>query len=161
MKGSRSRGIDMSKRHKMNRNDRVITPPRTNRRTALVVGSITLVVVTLIGLGLRGWVGTTSDFDRLQGRWVRTDGGYVLEVREVTADGRMDAAYLNPDPIHVSKAEASSEAGQTQVFVELRDRLYPGSYYTLTYDGGKDQLAGLYHHLGIQQEFDVIFARIK
>jgi hypothetical protein len=44
--------------------------------------------------------------------------------------------------------------------VELRDRLYPGSYYTLTYDPREDRLSGVYHHLGINQEFDVVFTRI-
>jgi hypothetical protein len=47
------------------------------------------------------------------------------------------------------------------VFVELRDRGYPGNYYKLTYDTGKDQLAGVYYHLGVQQQFDVFFERMK
>ncbi len=151
----------MSKRHKINRQDRAITSPRTNRRAVLVGVGITLAVVTGVGLGLWGWIGAKSDFEKLKGKWVRTDGGYVLEVRQIGVDGTMAAAYLNPGPIHVSKAEAKSQAGQTQVFVELRDRLYPGSYYTLTYDRGRDQLAGQYHHLGINQVFDVTFARMN
>jgi hypothetical protein len=102
-----------------------------------------------------------SDFEKLKGKWLRPDGGYVLEVRQVAADGKIDAAYLNPRPINISKAAASSEAGQTKVFVELRDRLYPGNYYTLTYDAAKDQLSGVYHHLGIGQQFDVVFVRMK
>ena len=47
------------------------------------------------------------------------------------------------------------------VMVELRDRLYPGSYYTLTYDPSEDQLSGVYHHLGVHQDFDVVFMRVE
>jgi hypothetical protein len=41
-----------------------------------------------------------------------------------------------------------------------QDRNYPGSYYTLTYDPGSDSLAGVYHHLGLAQNFDVAFTRL-
>ena len=145
----------------MNRNNKAITSSQTNKRIALIAVGIVLVVSAVVSLGLWWWIDGKSDFEKLKGKWVRTDGGYVLEIKKVAADGNMDAAYLNPRPINVSKATASSEAGQTKVFVELSDRLYPGSYYTLTYDTGKDQLAGVYHHLGIQQQFDVIFVRTK
>jgi flagellar basal body-associated protein FliL len=151
----------MSRKHKMNRNNNVITPPQKNKRNVFVAAGIVLVVAAVVGLGLWWWITAKSDFEKLQGKWVRTDGGYVLEIKKVAADGNMDAAYLNPRPINVSKATASSEAGQTKVFVELRDRLYPGNYYTLAYDRGKDQLSGMYYHLGIGQQFDVVFARMK
>jgi hypothetical protein len=97
---------------------------------------------------------------RLVGCWRRTDADYVLEIRAVAADGAIDAAYLNPRPIHVAKAQATAEAGKTRVLVELRDRLYPGSYYTLVYDPRNDRLAGVFHHLGLHQDFDVLFTRI-
>ena len=145
----------------MNRNNKAITPPQKNKRNVFIAAGIVLVMAAVVGLGLWWWIDGKSDFEKLQGKWGRTDGGYVLEIKKVTADGNMDAAYLNPQPINVSKATASSEAGQTKVFVELRDRLYPGSYYTLTYDRGKNQLAGVYHHLGIGQQFDVVFVRMK
>jgi hypothetical protein len=151
----------MSRKHKINRNNKMITLPQTSKRNVPVAVGIVLVVAAVVGLGLWWWITAKSDFEKLQGKWVRTDGGYVLKIKKVTADGNMDAAYLNPRPINVSKATASSEAGQTRVFVELRDRLYPGSYYTLTYDTGKEQLSGVYHHLGIGQQFDVIFVRMK
>ena len=37
----------------------------------------------------------------------------------VDADGQIDAAYLNPRPIHVSKAQATSESGKMNVMVEF------------------------------------------
>jgi hypothetical protein len=150
----------MSKKPVRNRNERKTTP-RTNKRTVPIVAVIVLLVVAVVGFGLWQWVDTKSDFEKLKGKWLRTDGGYVLEIKQIASDGKIDAAYLNPRPINVSKAHASSEAGKMNVFVELRDRLYPGNYYKLTYDAGKDQLSGVYYHLGIQQQFDVVFVRTK
>jgi hypothetical protein len=156
----------MKKKHKTNRNNnnnnKATAPPRMSKRTAPIwLGIVLLAVVAVVCLGLWWWFAVTSGFEKLKGKWVRTDGGYVLEVKHVASDGKIDAAYLNPKPINVSKADASSEAGKMNVFVELRDRLYPGNYYKLTYDAGKDQLAGVYYHLGIGQQFDVIFVRMK
>ena len=97
--------------------------------------------------------------DKLTGRWQRSDGGYVIEIRSVAADGALDAGYFNPAPIHVSQARLTSPGGKPQVFVELRDVNYPGSTYTLTYDGANDQLAGVYFQAVEQQQFDVVFVR--
>src|SRR5258707_14443347 len=36
------------------------------------------------------------DFQKLKGKWLRPDGGYVVDVRSVADDGAMDAAYFNP-----------------------------------------------------------------
>ena len=45
------------------------------------------------------------DFHKLIGRWLRPDGGYVIDIRKIHADGKMDAGYYNPQPINVSRAE--------------------------------------------------------
>jgi hypothetical protein len=100
-----------------------------------------------------------AERQKLVGRWRRSDANYVLEIRAVAADGQIEAAYLNPRPIHVSKAQATLDSGKTTAMVELRDRLYPGSYYTLTYNASDDRLSGVYHHLGVHQEYDVVFVR--
>jgi hypothetical protein len=42
--------------------------------------------------------------EKVVGRWVRPDGGYVIHVREVKPDGSVDAGYFNPEEIHVSVA---------------------------------------------------------
>ena len=102
-----------------------------------------------------------AERQKLIGRWRRSDANYVLEINRVAPDGQIDAAYLNPKPIHVSKAIATSESGKVKIMIELRDRLYPGSYYTLTYDSGDDRLSGVYHHLGVNQEYDVVFMRME
>ena len=105
--------------------------------------------------------GKPNDSKSLVGRWLRPDGGYVIDIRMVHPDGKLDATYANPSPIRVSKAEAKTESGKITVIVELRDEGYPGNYYTLTYDPAADQLAGVYHQLGQGQQYPVVFERIK
>jgi len=99
--------------------------------------------------------------ERLVGRWLRPDGGYVLEIRGAQANGRLEAAYLNPRPINVSRAEWRREGGHLQVFVELRDVNYPGSKYTLRYAPEQDRLVGDYFQAVQRQTFDVEFVRQK
>jgi uncharacterized protein (DUF2147 family) len=100
-------------------------------------------------------------FEEFKGRWRRPDGGYIIEIRNVDATGKMDVAYFNPKPINVSQAEATREGSATKVFIELRDVGYPGSTYTLTYDPQSDQLKGVYFQAAMQQKFDVVFFRTK
>jgi hypothetical protein len=102
---------------------------------------------------------TSPGFSKLKGKWIRTDGGYIVDIKRVDEHGKMDAAYLNPSPIHVAKAEASQEGAATKVFIELRDVNYPGSTYELVYDPQRDQLTGVYFQAVQQQHFDVTFDR--
>ena len=97
----------------------------------------------------------------LIGRWVRPDGGYTLSIKSVNDDGSIDAAYFNPNPINVSKAEVTTESDKVNILVELRDTGYPGSYYTLTYEKDTDRLVGVYHHAVLKQNFDIYFIRQK
>lgn len=98
---------------------------------------------------------------KLIGRWVRPDGGYVIDIRNVDADGKLQAAYFNPRPIHVSQARITKAQKKLQVFVELRDVGYPGATYTLTYNAQHDVLAGLYFQPTVDQTFDVVFVRMQ
>ena len=104
---------------------------------------------------------TPEVLTRLVGRWRRTDGGYILDIKTVHDDGKIDATYLNPRPINVSKAEAITKGGHVIVVVTLQDRGYPGNMYTLTYDPDTDRLEGVYHHRGLGQQFDVEFSRLR
>ena len=67
------------------------------------------------------------DEQRLIGRWVRPDGGYILELKEIRKNGNLKAAYFNPQPIKVFKAEWNRKKDGINVFVELRDVNYLGS----------------------------------
>jgi len=101
------------------------------------------------------------DFPSLVGRWIRVDGGYVIEVKGIETKSKMDAAYFNPRPIHVSVAEASGTKTGTKVYIELQDVGYPGSNYTLDYDPVKDVLTGYYYQAVQKQNFDVLFVRAR
>jgi len=101
------------------------------------------------------------DFSKLKGRWERPDGGYVLEIRDIAADGKADAGYFNPSPIKVESTQISSEGGVLKVFVTLRDANYPGCTYTLAYDPQADQLFGKYYQAAAQETYDIAFARLK
>ena len=96
---------------------------------------------------------------RLIGRWVRPDGGYVLDIRSVQDNGALDASYYNPRSINVHQAEWRRENGRLTVFVELRDVNYPGSKYTLRYFPEEDALAGTYFQAVHKQTFEIMFIR--
>jgi hypothetical protein len=102
-----------------------------------------------------------ADLQALVGRWQRTDGGYVLEIRSVAGDGSVDAAYFNPNPINVSLAQASDWRGAAALFVEFDDVNYRGSTYELLHDPTRDLLVGTYFQAAMGQTFDVVFARIQ
>jgi len=90
---------------------------------------------------------------------VRTDGGYVLGIRAVSPDGKVDLDYLNPRPIHVEQALASRAGSVLSLFVELRDVNYPGSLYNLAYEPARDQLEGTYYQAVAKETFAVTFER--
>jgi hypothetical protein len=103
----------------------------------------------------------SADFTALRAGWLRPDGNYVLDLRKIDPAGKIEAAYYNPRPIHVAKAEASEKDGALRVFVELQDVNYPGSTYDLSYDPKSDQLRGTYFQAQQKQAFDVFFVRLK
>jgi hypothetical protein len=102
-----------------------------------------------------------AGFGALQGRWVRPDGGYVIDIRAVDAAGKLEASYANPRPLPFAVAQASREGGTLKLFFELRAGGYNGSTYTLTYDPGKDILKGVYFQAVMGQSFDVNFVRAR
>jgi hypothetical protein len=57
------------------------------------------------------------DLKKLVGRWLRPDGGYVIEIQDVRHNGGLDAGYFNPRPINVSQANASLKGDALEVFV--------------------------------------------
>jgi hypothetical protein len=98
---------------------------------------------------------------KLAGKWLRSDGGYVLELAEIGFGGTLTASYRNPKPINVSRAAWRLEEGVVVVSVELRDVNYPGSTYTLAHFPDRDVLAGYYYQAVQGQTFEVAFERLK
>jgi len=127
----------------------------SNRRRSLGMAVLALLSAATVAFA------ADQGFEKLEGRWRRADGGYVLDIRKVRPDGAMDAAYLNPRSINVSKAQATRDGATVRVFVELRAPNYPGSTYTLTYDSKRDELYGVYYQAVEGRSFDVVFARMK
>jgi len=99
------------------------------------------------------------DVAKAKGRWLRPDGGYILAVTTIEADGRAEAGYFNPNPIRVAWATVKSEGGVIKVTAELRDENYPGCIYKLNYLPEKDRLVGTYFQAQQQQTYEVEFVR--
>jgi hypothetical protein len=102
-----------------------------------------------------------SAFAALPGRWVRPDGGYVIDIRGVDASGKLAAAYANPNPLPFARAEATRDGKTVHLFFELRAGGYNGSTYALTYDPARDILRGVYYQAVAQQKFEVYFTRYR
>ena len=124
-------------------------------------GAMRLLLIVLPALFLLCCGSKAPDFTPLKAGWLRPDGNYVLDLREIDPAGKIGAAYFNPRPIHVAKAEASEKDGALKVFVELQDVNYPGSTYDLTYDPQADQLRGTYFQAHLKQAYEVFFVRLK
>ena len=103
----------------------------------------------------------STDEQSLAGRWVRPDGGYVLELKEIGKDGTVKAAYFNPRPINVSRAEIRRSESEITLFIELRDVNYPGSTYNLRYDPGTDRLTGTYFQAVHGETYRIEFVRTQ
>ena len=97
---------------------------------------------------------------RLEGKWVRPDGGYKLVIEDVKPDGSLKASYYNPRKINVSVSKWTIEDDHLQLFVELRDTNYPGSTYTLVYTKEKDVLDGTYFLAVTKESYSIRFLRI-
>lgn len=97
--------------------------------------------------------------NKVTGRWVRSDGGYVLELRNPDLSGKLEAGYFNPNPIKVSRAIWMQGGSGLQVAVELNDVGYPGATYVLSHDTATDRLVGQYTQPQMQQTFDIEFIR--
>jgi hypothetical protein len=118
-------------------------------------------VLLIMFLAVPAMVFAADYFHPLVGRWQRTDGGYVIEIRSIGSDGKIEAGYFNPRPINVEQARASKDKDLIKVEMTLRDVGYPGSAYTLVYASEKDVLLGYYFHAISRQYFDVLFVRMK
>jgi hypothetical protein len=105
--------------------------------------------------------GSQTAFGALPGRWVRPDGGYVISINAVDANGKLDASYANPSPLPFYTAVATSDGSALKLFFELRAGGYNGSTYTLSYDPASDQLKGVYYQAVAKQKFEVVFVRAK
>jgi hypothetical protein len=97
----------------------------------------------------------------LVGRWLRPDGGYILEIRSAAPEGKLDVGYYNPKSINVGRAEWVEKDGKLYVMAELQDVNYPGSIYGLEYQPATDHLVGTYYQAVEKNTYEVEFVREK
>ena len=100
----------------------------------------------------------TPDMLAIQGRWVRTDAPYVIELSQGKGN-TLQATYFNRRLIHVEKTETAIENGLQYIMIELQDVNYQGSVYLLSYDRNQDALQGIYIHGASGQRYQVSFSR--
>lgn len=124
--------------------------------------AVGLVVLMVVGhpAGSKGAGQKSTDLERLIGRWLRPDGGYVIEIMNFDNDGRLQVAYFNPRPVNVSQAKIIQQNPEFKIFIELHDVGYPKAAYALTYDMDRDRLVGQYYQPAVGQTFQVEFVRM-
>lgn len=95
----------------------------------------------------------------LVGSWQRTDAAYLIKITAVGDEGVLDAAYFNPNPINVGKSGWRVHEKVLQIFVQMDDVNYPGSFYDLRYNKEKDMLHGTYYQAVAKETYNVSFKR--
>lgn len=130
-----------------------------NKRS--IIGCLPAVLVLVVGVIYSGTAisGERPDFKIFEGKWIRSDGGYVIHVRSTSSDGSVNVEYFNPAQINVSESKVSEWKGLLKLFIKLQGKGYPGSSYTLYYYAEKDALAGYYYQAEMEKTFEVIFLR--
>jgi hypothetical protein len=92
---------------------------------------------------------------------VRLEGGYMITIKAVDAEGKLDASYENPRLLRFYSAVATKDGTALRLFFELRAGGYNGSTYKLTYDATNDRLMGVFDQVVAKQSFEVTFVRSK
>lgn len=129
-----------------------------NRWPVLVIVTLALLLTTA-GNGQAQKTGhMTPDILAMQGRWVRTDAPYVIELRQ-NKNNTLQATYFNRRLIHVEKTEMATKNGLQYILIELQDINYQGSVYLLSYERSQDALHGIYIHGASGQRYQVSFSR--
>ena len=95
----------------------------------------------------------------LTGRWRRPDGGYIIEINQVSSDGTLEANYFNPRPITVTVGRWRFAEDRLQLRLDLNATGYEGAFYLLQFDAQSGQLQGEYHPAS-QEVYQVMFDRI-
>jgi hypothetical protein len=108
-----------------------------------------------------GGASAGAAFAPLLGRWVRSDGRYVIHVTRADDAGVLTATYSNPDLLPFWRAQARRENGALVASFELRVGGYNGSTYELAYDPARDVLTGIYHQAVSKQSYNVQFVRSR
>ena len=124
--------------------------------TVIVVFSI---ILMMGGIGLAQKTEYfTPDMLAIQGRWVRTDAPYVIDLRQ-NKSNTLEATYFNRRFIHVETTETAVKNKLLYIMIRLQDKNYQGSTYLLSYDRNQDALHGVYTHGASGNRYQVSFSR--
>ena len=134
---------------------------RTNKKARIILMFIIILIPAIWFLFLNKGSDKEIASKTLTGKWLRADGNYTIEIKEVRDENKLVAFYFNPNPINVAKAMWSMEDDILEVYVEMNDTNYQGSNYKLTYDEQKGQLAGFYYQAVAKQTYEVEFNKEK
>ena len=77
----------------------------------------------------------------------------VINIKKFNKNGSLDVTYYNPKPVNVSRSMFMQKNSELKVFIELIDKGYPRSTYTLNYDQKNHALLGDYFHAGMNKTF--------
>lgn len=127
----------------------------------LMVIFIFLIIITGVWFMFlrQGEISKEEVSELIVGKWMRSDGPYVIEIVAVQDEGKLQALYLNPSPINIGNASWIIKEGVLQIYVELQDKNYPGSTYKLIFDEDKNIFTGTYYQAVSRQTFEVEFNR--
>lgn len=130
-----------------------------DKRLPALVLFVLAIILMIQGTGIaQNTEYITPDMLAIQGRWVRTDAPYVIELSQGKGN-TLQATYFNRRLIHVEKTETAIENGLQYIMIELQDVNYQGSVYLLSYDRNQDALQGIYIHGASGQRYQVSFSR--
>jgi hypothetical protein len=99
-------------------------------------------------------------FEVLKGRW-QCPGQGVIQIKSVNSTGSMEVQYFNPEPIHVTQAQAARDGTLTKILIILRHADSLCCSYNLAYDQTNDQLRGVLWQKNNPKPIEVIFHRQK
>ena len=122
----------------------------------LIIGASVLVILLLV-IYFSFLNNSNQAQQQLEGMWLRSDGTYKIEIEKVQDEGKLVAAYFNPNPINIGRSGWRIQNEELQIYIELQDENYPGSIYQLTYDNESDMLWGTYYQAVSKQTFEVNF----
>ena len=98
-------------------------------------------------------------YEIVTGEWQRTDGNYLITIKDIQADGQATVEYFNPKPINIEQAKISTQKGLIKIFIRFQDKGYEGSTYTLYYYAQEKALVGFYYQAAMNKTFEVIFLK--
>ena len=138
--------------------------PAYARRSALLVTGVATVVT-----GVLAWMPLTAQTPPppAQGQVAGVAPGVVLEAPHNHTAELIPGVIAAGETVELLSPNVQSGDGiiglpdGSAVFIELRDANYPGCTYALSYNPANDQLVGIYFQAAMQQEFEVIFERLR